>query len=33
MSVFAGSDMEVMVVIPNEQLSVIDYYDRAKDWI
>ncbi|KAG5601433.1 hypothetical protein H5410_032803 [Solanum commersonii] len=29
----AGSDLEVMVVIPNDQLSAMNYYDRAKDWV
>ncbi|KAG5614423.1 hypothetical protein H5410_014247 [Solanum commersonii] len=33
MNALAGSDLEVMVVIPNDQLSAMNYYDRAKDWV
>lgn len=32
MSVHSGSDVEVMVVIVNDQLSAMNYYDIAKDW-
>lgn len=33
MSALAGSDIEVMVAIPNDQLSAMNDYDRAKDWV
>ncbi|KAM3248385.1 Glucan endo-1,3-beta-glucosidase 5 [Capsicum annuum] len=33
MSALAGSDLEVMVAIPNDQLSAMNDYDRAKDWV
>ncbi|XP_027176907.1 glucan endo-1,3-beta-glucosidase 8-like [Coffea eugenioides] len=33
MSALAGSTMEVMVAIPNDQLLVMNDYDRAKDWV
>ncbi|KAG5570820.1 hypothetical protein H5410_060586 [Solanum commersonii] len=33
MSALAGSDVEVMVAIPNDQLSAMNDYDRAKDWV
>ncbi|KAJ8527567.1 hypothetical protein K7X08_015018 [Anisodus acutangulus] len=33
MSALAGTDIEVMVAIPNDQLSAMNDYDRAKDWV
>ncbi|CAN4096938.1 unnamed protein product [Withania somnifera] len=33
MSALAGTDIEVMVAIPNDQLSSMNDYDRAKDWV
>lgn len=33
MSALAGSDIEVMVAIPNDQLLAMNDYDRAKDWV
>ena len=33
MSALAGSNIEVMVAIPNDQLLVMNDYDRAKDWV
>ncbi|XP_065852120.1 glucan endo-1,3-beta-glucosidase 8 [Euphorbia lathyris] len=33
MSALAGSGLEVMVAIPNDQLAVMNEYDRAKDWV
>lgn len=33
MSALAGSDIEVMVAIPNDQLAVMTDYDRAKQWV
>ncbi|KAL3625479.1 hypothetical protein CASFOL_030933 [Castilleja foliolosa] len=33
MSALAGSGIEVMVAIPNDQLSVMGSYNRAKDWV
>ncbi|MCE3216682.1 hypothetical protein HAX54_007517 [Datura stramonium] len=33
MSALAGSDIEVMVAIPNDQLSALIDFDRAKDWV
>ncbi|KAM7505618.1 hypothetical protein LguiB_004522 [Lonicera macranthoides] len=33
MSALAGSGIEVMVAIPNDQLAVMNSYDRAKDWV
>lgn len=33
MSALAGSDIEVMVAIPNDQLAVMNDYDRAKNWV
>lgn len=30
---FAGTDIEVMVAIPNDQLLAMTDYDRAKDWV
>ncbi|KAJ4823205.1 hypothetical protein Tsubulata_007559 [Turnera subulata] len=33
MVALAGSDIEVMVAIPNDQLAVMGDYDRAKDWV
>ncbi|XP_009610199.1 glucan endo-1,3-beta-glucosidase 8-like [Nicotiana tabacum] len=33
MSALAGSDIEVMVAIPNDQLSAMNDYHRAKDWV
>ncbi|GER44312.1 glucan endo-1 3-beta-glucosidas [Striga asiatica] len=33
MSALAGTDIEVMVAIPNDQLSVMGSYDRAKEWV
>lgn len=33
MSALAGSGIEVMVAIPNDQLAVMNDYDRAKAWV
>nr|GLL27113.1 glucan endo-1,3-beta-glucosidase 8-like [Ipomoea trifida] len=33
MSALAGTDIEVMVAIPNDQLLAMNDYDRAKDWV
>ncbi|CAA3019212.1 glucan endo-1,3-beta-glucosidase 8-like, partial [Olea europaea subsp. europaea] len=33
MSALAGTDIEVMVAIPNDQLAVMGSYDRAKEWV
>ncbi|KAE8720238.1 Glucan endo-1,3-beta-glucosidase 8 [Hibiscus syriacus] len=33
MDALAGSDLEVMVAIPNDQLLAMNSYDRAKQWI
>ncbi|KAL6539901.1 hypothetical protein OROHE_011672 [Orobanche hederae] len=33
MSALAGTDIEVMVAIPNDQLSAMGSYDRARDWV
>ncbi|KAH7570222.1 hypothetical protein JRO89_XS05G0070100 [Xanthoceras sorbifolium] len=33
MSALAGSDLEVMVAIPNDQLQAMNSYDRAKQWV
>lgn len=33
MSALAGTDIEVMIAIPNDQLSSMNDYDRAKDWV
>ena len=33
MSALAGSDIEVMVAIPNDQLAAMNDYKRAKDWV
>ncbi|XP_010415358.1 PREDICTED: glucan endo-1,3-beta-glucosidase 8-like isoform X2 [Camelina sativa] len=33
MGALAGSGLEVMVAIPNNQLKVMGSYDRAKDWV
>ncbi|CAA7022267.1 unnamed protein product [Microthlaspi erraticum] len=33
MSALAGSGLQVMVAIPNDQLKVMGSYDRAKDWV
>lgn len=33
MSALAGSGIEVMVAIPNDQLSAMNSYDRAKQWV
>lgn len=33
MGALAGSGLEVMVAIPNDQLKVMGSYDRAKDWV
>lgn len=33
MSALAGSDIEVMVAIPNNQLQVMTSYDKAKIWV
>lgn len=33
MSALAGSGIEVMVAIPNDQLAAMNSYDRAKDWV
>ncbi|KAF6150189.1 hypothetical protein GIB67_023144 [Kingdonia uniflora] len=33
MSALAGSGIEVMVAIPNDQLAVMNDYGRAKKWV
>lgn len=33
MSALAGSGIEVMVAIPNDQLAAMNDYDRAKEWV
>lgn len=33
MSALAGSGIEVMVAIPNDQLTAMTDYDRAKQWV
>lgn len=33
MSALAGTGIEVMVAIPNNQLAVMNDYDRAKQWV
>lgn len=33
MSALAGTDIEVMVAIPNDQLAVMGSFDRAKEWV
>ncbi|XP_022744865.1 glucan endo-1,3-beta-glucosidase 8-like [Durio zibethinus] len=33
MSALAGTDIEVMVAIPNDQLLAMNSYDRAKQWV
>ncbi|XP_010257709.1 PREDICTED: glucan endo-1,3-beta-glucosidase 8-like [Nelumbo nucifera] len=33
MSALAGTEIEVMVAIPNDQLAVMNDYGRAKDWV
>ncbi|KAJ6422646.1 hypothetical protein OIU85_003629 [Salix viminalis] len=33
MTSLAGTGIEVMVAIPNDQLAVMGDYDRAKDWV
>ncbi|TYG47072.1 hypothetical protein ES288_D11G308700v1 [Gossypium darwinii] len=33
MNALAGSDIEVMVAIPNDQLLAMNSYKRAKDWV
>ncbi|KAM3205853.1 Glucan endo-1,3-beta-glucosidase 5 [Capsicum annuum] len=33
MNALAGTDIEVMVAIPNDQLLAMTDYDRAKDWV
>lgn len=33
MSALAGSGIEVMVAIPNDQLAAMNSYDGAKDWV
>ncbi|KAE8705553.1 Glucan endo-1,3-beta-glucosidase 5 [Hibiscus syriacus] len=33
MDALAGSDLEVMVAIPNDQLLAMNSYDRAKQWV
>ncbi|GLT64557.1 hypothetical protein SLA2020_370430 [Shorea laevis] len=33
MSALAGSDIEVMIAIPNDQLAAMNDYDRAKQWV
>ncbi|KAL0428670.1 UNVERIFIED_CONTAM: Glucan endo-1,3-beta-glucosidase 8 [Sesamum latifolium] len=33
MSALAGTDIEVMVAIPNDQLSAMGSFDRAKEWV
>lgn len=33
MSALAGTNIEVMVAIPNDQLQVMTNYGRAKEWV
>lgn len=33
LSALAGSDIEVMVAIPNADLSAMNSYSRAKEWV
>lgn len=33
MSALAGSDIEVMVAIPNADLAAVNSYARAKEWV
>ncbi|GKV07391.1 hypothetical protein SLEP1_g19174 [Rubroshorea leprosula] len=33
MSALTGSDIEVMIAIPNDQLAVMNDYNRAKQWV
>lgn len=33
MTALAGSDIEVMVAIPNKELLDMNSYDRAKRWV
>lgn len=33
MSALAGSDIEVMVAIPNNMLATLTSYDAAKNWV
>lgn len=33
MSALAGTSIEVMVAIPNDQLQVMTNYGRAKEWV
>lgn len=33
MSALAGSNIEVMVAIPNDQLLAMNSYDRAEQWV
>ncbi|GAB4851444.1 hypothetical protein Ancab_030846 [Ancistrocladus abbreviatus] len=33
MNALAGTDIEVMVAIPNDQLAAMNDYSRAKDWV
>lgn len=33
MSALAGSNIEVMVAIPNDQLAVMNDYNQAKTWV
>ena len=33
MSALAGTDIEVMVAIPNDMLATMTDYDAAKDWV
>jgi hypothetical protein len=33
MTSLAGTGIEVMVAIPNDQLAVMGDYNRAKDWV
>ena len=33
MSALAGTDIEVMVAIPNDQLAAMNNYGRAQDWV
>jgi len=33
MSALAGTNIEVMVAIPNDQLAVMNDYDEAKKWV
>lgn len=33
MSALAGSGLEVMVAIPNDQLAAMNSYKRAKQWV